>query len=463
MRLLRGSLHEIVLRPTCAAALALALFASVEGGAQADLSSPPKQAKTGKDKGQPDRTPGSTPAPSIRIAVEPLGFSAPGALYLGQRNSLVSLDFIDENRLLFTFRVPGLMHREPEDIQWGDERQIKALVLSLPDGAVTAEALWTLHDRKRYLWMLNDGHFLLRDRDRLSEGDASLQLKPLLNFPGPLLSLEMDPLQQFLVTNSREEASAVQKAGDVPSPATAKARISVDGKEPENAPNLVVRIIQRDSGKVMLVSRTRTLAHLPINSDGYIESLRANGERWMLNLNYFTGGTTVLGHVNSTCSPNFDFVAQKELLVTACNSAGGDKLEAMDTDGRSLWEDNISSQAIWPRLITAANGTRLAWETLAVNHAVNAIDPIDAEDIKGQPVRVMDSATGKTVLQIPASPTLDAGGNVALSASGRRVAVLNAGAIEVFDLPQPAALADSAKPGAAHGDAAPSAGAGRVN
>jgi hypothetical protein len=33
------------------------------------------------------------------------------------------------------------------------------------------------------------------------------------------------------------------------------------------------------------------------------------------------------------------------------------------------------------------------------------------------------------------SPVLDAGGNVAISPSGRRVAVLNAGAVEVFELP----------------------------
>jgi len=54
-------------------------------------------------------------------------------------------------------------------------------------------------------------------------------------------------------------------------------------------PDLVVRILKRDTGRVMLVSRARAAVHLPINSDGYVESLRANGEQWMLNLNYFTG------------------------------------------------------------------------------------------------------------------------------------------------------------------------------
>jgi hypothetical protein len=200
--------------------------------------------------------------------------------------------------------------------------------------------------------------------------------------------------------------------------------------------------LRRESGQVMLVSRTRSAVHLPINSDGYIESLRANGEQWLLNLNYFTGGTTVLGRVRSTCSPNFDFISRQELLVTACDGSGGHKLVAMTTDGRRLWEDMSSPQAIWPMLVMAPDGSRLARETLAVNHAVNAYSPLDAEDIKGQLVRVFDAADGKIALEAPASPALDAGGNVAISTSGRRVAVLNAGAIEVFDLPRPPPLAD---------------------
>jgi hypothetical protein len=273
----------------------------------------------------------------------------------------------------------------------------------------------------------------------------------------------MDPSQQFLVTDSREPASVTEKPGDVPSPQTAQAHMEVDGQRSEDVPDLVVRILKRDSGRVMLMSRAREQVHLPINADGYLESLRGNGEQWVLNLNYFTGGTTTLGRVNSFCSPNFDFISQKELLVTACNSGGAQKLVALDTDGRRLWEDNTSSQAIWPRLVVASNGSRLARETLAVNHKVDAFDPLDVDDIKGQLVRVIDAATGKVAMQLTANPALDAGGNVALSESGRRVAVLNGGSIEVYDLPQPPSLADPAKSQAAQTNTTPPSGAGRVN
>jgi hypothetical protein len=343
---------------------------------------------------------------------------------------MASLDFIDDNRLLFTFRVPGLMHRDAGESETSYSRQIRAVVLALPAGTVTAEALWTVHDRVRYLWMLKDGHFLLRDRDGLSQGDAALNLKPILRFPGPLLWMEMDPSQQFLVTNSREPAAAPERPGDVPSPPTAQARLSVDGQSrgvpnpgvPDpSLPDMVVRILERSTGQVMLVSRTRSSVHLPINSDGYVESLRGDGQQWLLNLKFFSGGSRVLGRVTSTCSPTYDFIAQRELLVTAC-------------------DNETSPQAIWPLLVISPDGSLLARETLAVNHAINAYSPLDSDDIKGQLVRILDAANGKVALETAASPALDAGGNVAISPSGRRVAVLNAGAIEVFDLPQPPML-----------------------
>ena len=414
--------------------------------AQGASSFPSANTHSGKEKGKhlPNQLlEKSTFPPSFQIPVEPLGFSAPGANYLGERIALVSLDFLDESHLLFTFRVPGLLHRDAADSDSSAARQIRAVVLALPAGTVAAEALWTVHDRARYLWMLKDGRFLLRNKDSIELGNANLEMKPYLHFPGPLLWVELDPAQQYLVTNSLEPANAAPKPGEVQSPATAQASMAVDGQK-AGMPDTVVRILRRDAVQVMLVSRVRATVHLPINSDGYLESLRGNGDQWILNENFFTGGSAIMGRVNSTCAPTYDFIAQREVLVTTCEN-GGHRFLAMGLDGRRLWEDASSPYSIWPLLVIAPVGDRLARETLSVNHDVNALSPIDAEDIKGQLVRVIDAATGKIVLEAPASPPLDAGGNVAFSSSGRRLAVLNAGSIEVYDLPAVAPLSDTPK------------------
>jgi hypothetical protein len=92
----------------------------------------------------------------------------------------------------------------------------------------------------------------------------------------------------------------------------------------------------------------------------------------------------------------------------------------------------------------------MGWESLAATHSVSANDRLSSDDIKGQMVEIFDAATGTVALDAPLSPIYDAGGNVAISHSGRRVAVLNAGAIQVFELPAAPSLPVIADKPAAH-------------
>jgi len=153
----------------------------------------------------------------------------------------------------------------------------------------------------------------------------------------------------------------------------------------------------------------------------------------------------VLGNVESSCAPNLDFLSDKEVIATGCDTLGAHKLVAVTTEGKTLWADLNPDTAIWPLLVRSADGQRLIQETLMVNRPINSYSPLSADDIKGQLVRVFDAATGEQVFESPANPILDAGGNVALSPTSRRVAVLNGGELEVFDLPAPAAMGGAQK------------------
>lgn len=419
---------------------ALLVFGAVCAPAQHGPSPGPERARPVKERSLPGGLPAtSSIAPTASIPVDALGFSAPGPLYLGDRDSMASLDFIGEDRLLFTFRVPGLIHRQFKDgkSEQSDERQIKAVVLKVPSGTVEAESLWTVHDRERYLWMLDNGKFLLRDNTSLLEGDAQLNLKPYLQFPGPVLRLDVDPTQEYIVSNSLEPVATPAKPGTVGSPSTASATVTTDQQNSdEEQQKYVVRILRRDTAKVMLVSRTRGVVHLPINSEAYVENLRGRENQWVLNLNYFSGGTHILGSVNSNCVPSSQFISKEKLLVTGCNESGALKLVAMNTDGTELWDDLNPATDIWPVVTTSSGGTRIAQEMLVVTHPVNAYAPLGSDEIRGQMVVVLDGASGEIVFWSPVSPVLDAGGNVAISSSGRRIALTNAGAIQVFDLPE---------------------------
>jgi len=413
--------------------------------------------------------------PTFAIPVTPLGFAPPAAFYLGDRFVQASLDFLDEDNLLFTFRVPGLIPREPPTPgqPQHDQRHIRALTLSLPSGKVTAEAMWVLHDYSRYLWKMKDGKFLLRDRNTLQLGDSSLHLEPFLRFPGLVSFIELDPDQRWLVADTNEppqsgknpgssQGSSQGSAGDTQDAQTASlssspASMTVDGSGgqpgpdgPDPHPDLgfqkaqsdsegLLRILRLDTRKVMLFSRVNGTVHLPIDGEGYYDALRGNGRSWMINFEHFNGATNPIGWVESSCNPALQVLSHGIVLASACNDYGARHLTALsrdrDKEHAHLWDVTLAPTKIWPILESSSDGLRVARETLEVTHAVGPYNPLDDSDIRGQSVQVYDLATGRLALTVPASPVLDGGGNFALSPSGDRLAILNAGSIQVYDLP----------------------------
>ena len=382
-----------------------------------------------------------TLTPTFTIAVAPLGFSVPGEYYLLRRESLVSLDFLDEDRILFTFRSPALMQRDADNLQDNRKQQIQAVVLSLPSGKVEARASWNVPDRSRYLWMLNDGHFLLREADGLSEGDAKLQTKPFMHVPGRLLWIAMDPGQHVLITNSLEPASASRNPGERSALVTGPPTATADGQKSSDQKVLVARTEKLDSGEVVHESRvpwTNQTTDWPVNSEGYLENSRDKGDEWLLTLNSFSGGDRLLARIESTCPPETNFVSGSVILMATCNPNSGWNLAAMLTRGGSLWDSRTAMNAMMPLLAIAPNGTRVARETLLLKRSADKYKRmVGVRDLQGQVVKVFDTANGKMALESPLKPIFDAGGNVALSPSGRRVAILNEGAIQVFQLPAP--------------------------
>jgi hypothetical protein len=404
----------------------------------------------------------SGPKPAAEIPVGPLGFAPPAPFYLGDRYAQASLDFLDENSLVFTFRVPGLIARrrsgKEQDVE--AERHVRAMVLSIPDGKVNAEALWTLHDHARYLWMLRDGRFVLRDRDTLEMGDSALRLTPYLRFPGAVNHIEFDPEQNWLIADTTEPAAARQEqaangmsAAVVGLPSSAAASVVAHGgtmaghDATSGGMRDLLRIMDANSGKVRLYSQVNGVVHLPLDGEGYYEALRGDGDRWMIAYEYFSGQMRPLGWVASTCDPPLDVPAPDTVVVSGCLGSGERQLSLLmrgqEKDHGRLWSATIPSNQVWPQLRRSENGLRLVRATLEVNHPVGIYNPLDSDDIRGQRVQVFDLATGRLAMSVPASPVLDGGGNFALSPSGNRLAVLNAGAIQIYDLPPAPAMPTS--------------------
>jgi hypothetical protein len=150
----------------------------------------------------------------------------------------------------------------------------------------------------------------------------------------------------------------------------------------------------------------------------------------------FHGEARLVTEVKSGCRPSVKPLSATVVLVEGCYLDGTDHaIEAISMDGRELWRDHWQNRYVWPWFDMALNGTRFAYESIAVNRPVSSFDAIYPEDVTAQMVGVYDTESGKLLLVRDVSPVLTAGQNVALSPDGKRFAVLRNGAIEVYDLP----------------------------
>ena len=376
----------------------------------------------------PDKLPPiPTLAPAFSIPVAPLGYGPPGPTYLGRHQSLVALTFLDEDRLLFSFRTSGLLERQSgDDSRAGAERKMRAVIVGLPDGKVESQTAWTLPDRGPFVWSLSDGRLLLRDSKGLEIVDSKLESHPLVQIPGQFLSLDLAPAGKYMVASSIDPTAHF----DGPPPRT-KLLLSTGGQPPVPA-NIAARLVEVGSGRML---QTKHSTQAPINSEGYLEAVHEKLDQWHLTLHRFSGEDQWIGHVESTCLPTAFFASESEVLVAGCTEGHIPKLMAVSA-GQQIWQDETPIAIVPPLFAFSRDGSRFARETIVFKHpSSSSEETLWINTVKGQVVRVFDSATGKVVMETPISPTFDAGGNVAFSPSGRRLAVVNEDAIQVFDLP----------------------------
>ncbi len=377
--------------------------------------------------------------PSAHIPVEPLGFLPPSRLYLSYRVPSATLDFVDDTHLLFTFHQSTLMHRAEKDPEEDEDQTIAAVLLEVPSGKVVERTSWRLHDKGRYLWALGNGRFLQRERNTLfllerAEGaDFLASRKPYLKPEGDLVSLQFSPDRQRMVVEYREGGGENDAEADTHAPTL--------GDVPRHRAHKVrLLVVDTGAGKIEKQAKLPQAVALPLVGPGYLDLQQGKGRQWKVSLMPFSGEEHVVTEVTSLCQPALQALSQGAFMAQLCVPNTTDHLmQAYDLEGHKLWEQQWEARYVWGSFEYAQNGSRFAYESVQLDHAIATLDPVDENSITGQPIGVFDVADGALRLVSGAEPILTAGQNFALSADGERFAVLRNGAIEVYKLP-PAAV-----------------------
>ncbi len=386
------------------------------------------------------KRPSTAPVPEISIPVEPLGYRPPGQLYLVARTSSSSLNFLDSTHVLLTFRESRLLERDQHEPghETGSDQSIRALVLELPGGNVTASADWRMHDRGRYLWPLQNGKVLVREMDRFFVTDASLELHPLLTSPTPLRETYVSPDGRMLVMESDQERHTPEEHARL----LDRARTYGDDAIPED---VQIRMVRLDMKAMMLNAKADHPGKLIANANGFIDQAEVKQGEWLIRFHPFekpepTGGDVVAQFI-STCAPEDNFLNETTLLTMSCPKGSSDRFaQAFALSGRQLWTGKWRSNFVWPTLASSEDGSTFAIAWVGVSHPMEAYDPVMDSDVGAQIVDVLDVKTGALRFNLEVRPILTAGGNFALSPDGNRLAVLNRGKLEVYAVPPAQAM-----------------------
>ncbi|HEX4005696.1 MAG TPA: hypothetical protein VHX60_05950 [Acidobacteriaceae bacterium] len=362
------------------------------------------------------------PQPAMRIEVAPLGYMPPSGFYLTYKLSSASLGFFDNDHLLFTFRVGGLLKRLPGGAADDDDQQIRAVVLDLRTGKVVRQTEWRMHDRNQYLWPFTDGNFLVRVRDTLYLTGPSLALRTYFSSDTPLETVELSPDRRTMVIEKDDpQKSSGPTLGDAPL---------------EKTP-VQVEIVPAGSKEATVIQDAESPVRVPLLGAGIADVLEGRTEgSWAVREVPLQGQSKILAEVKSNCRPTVEPVSATVALVEGCYQADEDRpVIAISTDGRELWREQWENKYVWGWFTSAQNGSRFVYESVEVTRPISVFDALDESDISQQLAGVYDTESGKLILVRDANPVLTGGQNVALSPDGRRFAVLRRGALEIYDLP----------------------------
>lgn len=386
--------------------------------------------------------------PVLAIPVGQLGFIPPNPSYLSHRISFATLDFIDSDHLLFTFHVNKLLARIPGDPADDDDQMIHAVVLDIASGKALREADWRMHDRGQYLWALRDGEFLVRVRNSLFFTDRSLVLKPYLDFETDLQGVQVSPARGLLMLEAKKAVPVkTEKSGEENGPGAPSLLGPSEGARHEVTQMILVRPGER---KGLAGAQMPTPGTVPLLENGLLDMDEGKKPtEWVIVKKLTDKTRTAVATVKSKCAPRLVMLSADVVLSQGCpvHGGNGNEVRAISlNNGDVLWGDYWQAKYIWPHFKLAEDGSRFAYESLEMNRDIGTMDYFGEDDVVAQPVGVFDTKTGDMILVKDASPVLSAGQNFALSADGRRFAILRNGAIEVYDLP-PVVLA--ARAGAA--------------
>src|SRR3984957_17921062 len=367
--------------------------------------------------------------PSAHVDLASLGYTVPSRMerQLGDEVS-ATVDYVDAKHVLLTFDRRKLLTRLPDCPSTHGDRMIHAVILEISSGKAVTEADWYLHDRRRYLWSLGDGRFLLRKLSSLYLVDSGLGEELLVASPRSIVWLTVSADGKQAIVETRNSASDAKKSAEDASHAAEKtnAKFRLD-------------FFDIDSRTSQQTIESKNLVHLNAAGTGYADVLR-KGDLWLIRFGPGAAQRKNIARVRSRCTPDVFYSSGNSLLIGRCSLNRADySVTAFTLTGHRLWRQRWKSKRFAPAVVHSGDNRRIAVTSFSVPEAkaaVPAADEDEADSSLQQNIQILETAGGEPVQSLVAAPAMVSAQNFSLSPDGMQFAILHDSQIELYDLPK---------------------------
>lgn len=420
--------------------------------------------------------------PPLRLPFQSLGIQLLDASSGLGPVAPTTVHFVDDRHVLVTYSVRRLMKRIPDDPPEDNDHTIAAVLIDLDTGKAVARHEWRLHDYQRFMWPLGHGRFLVRQRNNFTTlaplahlaSGKPFEESPFLKFDRRIVAVLLSPEADFLTVETGPALQPAPKPKKKSPMADFNAAIAppsnaTPGPEPDSEPEeptlhrsgeakiqiIFFRISYSSDGESTASPRIagRAVSEqpvvVPLNANGYISTVpepksKAHGSTsgWETDYNTFTGKVYELPLYNSSCQPSGTMVSRSELVVFGCRAKDSQRyFAAFNLLGEEMWEKGLYDPAPMPVLGFSPGSGRLAVNRLIVSTAApdENLVQLAHDHATSQTIDVYQINSGRQLLHLLVTPIEVASQNFSISPDGMGLAVVNNGAIEVYELPEPTA------------------------
>jgi hypothetical protein len=388
--------------------------------------------------------------PAVRIPLGSLGFEPQSPQFLVSGSSMLTVNYVDSQHLLFTFAVHRLMERIPNDPPEDEDRTVEAVLVKLPSGRVLARTDWRFHDNGQYLWSLGRGRFLLRTRDTLTTfaplanlaSGRPFRQRDFLTTDRRIGAVLLSPEADLMIVETAERTPPVPAAPAPlfgPTPKPAPQPIGKPG-DPDPVALSFYRLALPGTGDMVEadlagIAHTTHFGDLAAMGAGHLVVVDEGRQQWGFDFHPFNGKVKELAPFASTCDPTPRFVSSSEFIAFGCHTGNTPQvLGGFNLRGDEMWEQNLFGDYVAMSMSYAPESGRFALGRVMGDSPIENLEQGSGAGLTGQSVMVYQMESGKQILQIDCSPVARAGQNFALSPDGMSLAVVRENALEIFPL-----------------------------